>query len=578
MKDSMGIGDLPLGLRELILSKLNYHFPSRSPPVRTTLRHRKHLYHRMPHELLAPALSAPVISIAVASILGPRARFLTRQVAKTRLADWAHALLPHVQAVSFYDDSLVNYAGVDLSIARDHAGMLLQVALLREGIAVLEAVSEPPVALRVIDLVCVPVFRNEHLKETFYGALVTALRHNAASLRELALPVSDVCARALDKVHLPALEVALFEFSEPNYVESELSEKPWLCDMARMLRALQKSGGGGKGVRDLRLENLVRAPLLDGLSLEFLHGVKTLEVDCGLADAFDMTSVVHLFPELRCVHWNMTLIRADVERLVAACPLLEEIHNGAKPLYRDDPDDFYDIVDELARTFQATGGKLRYTSLIEMNGNIPSDLINALGVSSPHLEKLDVSLSRSNASALVPLLTTQCRKLQSLCLFCEVDAPGTAGWKCLTAAVCGASDTLREVEVLGNVGHDMNFFDGFTNEHDVQGLVVGMCKMLEKLGDRGLKVSFKLDTRVEEFRIIFGALRHVVEAATKYCENIEWFEVSLGVGLDCIWNNEEEINREFYGLLEAVEMLRTSARRLHFLALDNTDKQEWRPH
>lgn len=564
MQGSTGIKDLPLVLREKIVTILVPDL--RSPRVHPTLRHREHLHEDLPLELLAPAQSSPVILSAVASVLGPRSRFITHRVSNARTADWVRALAPYVQAVSFHDPKFVN-------LRRTRAIRCCRPdKVLREGLALIEAVSEPLVALRVLDLSHVPVHFDDLPKDKFYGALITALRHNAITLRELSLPVSLVCARALEEVNLPALEVAEFDFRSHNMWEARHDNNPLTCDLARMLRALQKSGRDGKVVRDLRLVNMKnKVTELDGLSREFLRGLTALDVGTA-RDAKDESLIATLpsFPELRIVRWNLRLTEAGMQELVAACPLLEEIHANSDKLYVDKTHDAHNEHDgdasKLPNVFEATRGKLRS---ITLRGNISASIIHALGDSSPLLEKLALDVRPTNVSALVPLLTSKCRKLQCLELRyvndpTSMEMLGTVGWRSLTAAVCGASDALRIVTV-------MNSRKIFSTESDIEGAVADMCEMLKRLGDRAEKIVFHVPVSISEYRVLIGATLRVMEAAKKWCGNLEYFKVDLMSDNDYLWDSEEEAQTECARLRKERDKFWKSKESLHFLSLGSVE-------
>lgn len=241
MTGSTSIADLPLALREQIVERLTPL--TRSIRVKPTLRHRERLYQAIPSELLAPAQSSPIISIAVASVLGLHECYLTRYVAQTKLADWIHALAPHVQAAIFYDPSLVDPIGhMDRNVG-DPNESKPQNYDAKDLPSSMQ--SQNPwahyMSLTLLMYLCSIMISLEICSTT------VLLSYNASKLRELELPVSKDCARALDEVRLPALEVAAFDFRVPKYRMPERADKPWMRDMARMLRAFQKSGGDVKG-------------------------------------------------------------------------------------------------------------------------------------------------------------------------------------------------------------------------------------------------------------------------------------------------------------------------------------------
>lgn len=570
MSVSTSISDLPLPLREQIVS---YISPiSRSACIHPTLRHRERLNQALPLDLLAPAQSSSVLSIAVARYLGPRSRFLTRRVTKHRLADWVRALAPFVQAVSFHDTILDGSARTDYSESNTYRFYFTLGIVLREGVDMLKAVAEPLVALRVLDVACIPVYWADPVD--IRVLLTNALHHNAATLRELALPVSYICVRALEQVCLPALEVAEFDFRSHNLGESGRFVVPWTCDMARMLRALQKSRGDGKGIHDLRLWNITSKQMMgmesDGLSQEFLSGVTALDVKpCPYSGEWGMVAMCASFSELRSVRLRLCLTEARMKRLMAECPHLEEIHVDSQITYADtyfDSDHEDQYLDELPRVFEAARGKLRSISL---RGDISGYILLALGATNPKLENLVVDVRPWNVSSLVPLLTSQCRKLQSLELrygetLTNTEVLGTAGWKSITEAVCGASVELRTLIVLS-----LNDETGV--EEDVEGLMAGMCEMLKSLGDRAEKVVFNVPTSVLEYRVLFEAERRVIEAATKWCRNLQCFAVSLAINFDHEWNSKEEERTECVALLKARDKLLISAPRLHFIYLGRID-------
>lgn len=491
-------------------------------------------------------------------------------MADDRLADWVRALAPHVQAVSFYEPILAGRAGVDRHAYSDIYGLFRPELLLREGVAVLDAVAAPPVALRVLDIACVPVHWDDLPKGRIYAALVAALRHNAGTLRELALPVSTVCVRALDSVQLPALEVAAFEHRAPK------RWSVWKCEIEHMLRALQNSVAG---VRDLRLAYSGK-PLLctKGLSAPFLRSVRTLDVRTFRKDlAAETPAICESFPELRCVRWNSRLDVAGMQWLVAACPQLEEIHFDALFKYGDIRGRYSHVhivdyplaldrnVTELPLVFAAARDKLRSVAL---HGEIPAEVLHWLANDCPNLLNLALDVRPSNVAALVPLLGGQCRSIQSLRLqyakhnWRPVEALGTAGWRTLTEAVCSASDALREVMV-------MNMDPLWGGEEDVEALVAAMCEMLKRLGNRAQKVVFHVKASTWGLNNLFRAVRRVLEAATEWCENLEWLEVDLI--MDSCLNydsfDREQLRFEEALLLRAREQLWASALGLHFLGL-----------
>lgn len=576
MSSSMKINDLPFDLCEEIVKHIA-RLP-RSAHVRPTLGNTEDIDEKIPPDLLPVAQSSPLLSTAVASVLGPRVRFLTRCVTATKLADWVRALAPHIKVVSFYEPMLARLAGGTSYHWDICPGNFKPRSLLREGITVLEAVSEPMIALRALDLTHVPVYWDDTPKGTLnsklHSSLAIAFRHNAATLRELALPVSDVCARALEEVHLPKLEIAAFEFRAPEYLESEQAEEPWQCDIARMLHALQVSGGGGKGIRDLRLRNVLRNPLLgrdaDGLSPEFLRGVKALDVVTLLAHwcdnkQADIATTCELFPELKCVRWNTHFTGEVMEHMVAKCPLLEEIHIDTHMTYLDIPGAMkvFGVRCELPRVFEGAGDKLR--SII-LHGVFSTETIHALGATNPNLGSLELDVNLCNVSALVPLLTSQCRKLHNLDLkFYENPMQGLAvpamdGWQSLITAVCGASDALHVLKVA-----DMEYTFADARDNDV--LVEGICEILESLGDEVENVEFDIAVRITDYQVLFAAVRRVVETAIGWCGNLEKLSVTMETEEASHWNNEEEKIMERASLLRAQKRLWKSARRLHCLDL-----------
>lgn len=554
---SAGINDLPLPVREQIVKNIT-PIP-RWIRVRPTLHHRVHLYQDIPPELLAPAQSSPVISTAVASVLGPRARYLTRNATKDNLADWVRVLAPYVQAVSFDDSKLPE---------RDYHSHHKSDRVLRESIANIKAVTEPLVALRVLDAYNLPFDLGEH--DVTRSVLVAALRHNAATLRELALPVCYVCARALEEVRLPVLEVAQFDFRKSGFWVTRITEKPGMYNMADMLRALQKSRGGDKGVRDLRLGNFLSMPLMrteeHGLMPEFFSGVRALEVTPDMRGKdLDVAEICALFPQLRCVHVPWGLTESRMRRLVQACPLLEDIHIG-----RDAP--MWIIVEEvhdvglLPGIFEAVSGKLRS---IVLCGTISADSLHALGVTNPNLASMKLVVWQGNVSELLQF-TSQCRMLKKLELVYSAHwddhvGVGSVVLQCMTAAICGASDALRVVTVT------MKKYR-YSGGENVDELVLALCEILKRLGLHAEMVTFRVSPETREYQVLFEAVRRIIEAATKWCRNMLSFQVDFAMYDMSYWNSMEEMQAECAALVEARDRFWTSAQSLHRLDLANVDK------
>lgn len=101
----------------------------------------------------------------------------------------------------------------------------------------------------------------------------------------------------------------------------------------------------------------------------------------------------------------------------------------------------------------------------------------------------------------------------------------------------------------------LNEEDGRLVEKDVEGLVAAMYAMMKSLREHAEKVVFQVTTEITEYQALFKAELRVIEAATKWCGNLQSFVADLGMNVEYYWNSEEERQMKCIALVNALDQL-----------------------
>lgn len=539
-----------------------------------------------PPHLLPLAQSSRALATSVAELLGDFATALTANNTKTKLLpQWATALREHAKAVSAWDREAVYVESMGSHTMFPH---LSPENVLKDNERLLSALGKAAIPLQVLDVSNVNLHKVEKAKEKIADDLRETLKAAEDSLRELAVPVSDIAAKAISQVALPGLETLELHFKDVlAYVASV--DNDCASDMfgfADMLQAVEQQMGSDSKIRELRLFSLLEAPFwnvnepkycpllcntvtsLQVMDSSWLYVKKPKEDDA-------IALFISLFPNLKRLQWNGDVTPKHLQTIMKGCPSLERLILNLRNLSGNFSEQGglssgHGVRDKatIADIFAATQGKLCGLTLA---GHMSVEQWNTLGECSPFLESVRTEIGRQTVGALVPLLGTQCRNIRRLCLSFTEDVEeslGAEGWATFASAVQSASAELREVILISVDERE-------PMELDLEEMLDAMVAVIESLGDRASEIRFHSPSGTTSYRVVVTAMIRLVRAAAQHARNVKHLSFALHVAdAEYDWGGDEDIASQLWQeLLDARKELRENTPLLRTLFLDGLDQE-----
>lgn len=508
----------------------------------------------IPKTLLHIALSCRTLGSAVAELLRNDAVALIAQHTKIRfLPGWVIALSHHIKAISTWDIEIGDVGIADTDVSPN----LTEEDLCYDTKRLLSCLRVANIALHVLDIASLPLHRIEGDRQVLVEHLVHILNASKHRLMELSIPVDHIVARALQHVALPL--VHMLEIHGPILDDEESIPTGNICTAAQLLcvvdDSLRRVGGALKSLRLAGIEGGSLLMMRD--QAKMYQTVETLSVgdsiysrdtDVYARNVNALVDFIALFSNLRNFSWNGDVTEARLNRIVAACPRLEQItltplynytHSEGEDSLSDDERD----IDSLSGVFMACQGKL---VSLKLRGFIPVEDWTALGRYNPHITRVSMEIGIDNVAAMIPFLGTHCRNVTALefKLDRENQSLGAAGWGLFQRAVESASEELQFIHVL-------NPSMSTALENDIEPAIDAMVGIFKALGDRARNICLEVPLNTRDYKPLVQALVRIARAAANFAKNLRYLQLDFAVseGEDYFWWVDEDSERDHWNEL-----------------------------
>lgn len=536
----------------------------------------------LPQQLLAVAASGRSFADSVAELIGNSAVALTASNARTMfLPEWVAAMRNHVKAVSTRDRE-IDYVDTFTAYRTLHPHLSPE-SVLQDTKRLLAVMRKAAIPLQVFDLSSTNLPEGMPDQDDVVRDLTETLGAAGQSLRELALPVSPVTAKAISETTFSKLETLELHFKEiSKLVESmEVDGAPGVFGFEQMLQAVESSTGTESSLRELRMSQMLEAPFRSrdspGYCERLCSQVKSLEVETTSwidskkpKEDDNIAMFIALFSNLEYLHWNGAVLPKHIETIRRGCPNLQRVSLDPRVRYESALDGgplqmtLSRDVSVLNEIFERSQGTL---VSVKLQGFMSVEQLETLGKSNPMLQALEIEIGRENIGALVPLLATHCRNMRRLHLqhtpnLENEECLGAEGWTKLACAVQSASAELREFSLVP-------FDDHEPVEENVTETLEAMVSILESLGERANGITFNFPFGTLNSRVLVSAITRLLHTAARHCTNLRTFRLVLYiVDADYHWEGESDRRPDMYQeLLQARDELLVKAPNLRRLDL-----------